>query len=162
MLRVFCKNVNLRNTEIIGVEMPLSARLYNEKAQPMNINLIGVIDALVKIDDGSIIAIDHKTALKPKQQADVDTDLQFSSYAYLLSSNRIVGKSDDVRCRMDVLRKLKNPKLELYNTVRTSADRIHFAKVATGVLKGIEHQAFFPNRSWMCSGCEYTQACKNW
>ncbi|MEZ4528765.1 MAG: PD-(D/E)XK nuclease family protein [Desulfobacterales bacterium] len=53
-------------------------------------NLIGVIDALTE-DKNGIVAVDHKTAKSIKQQADVDNDLQFSVYAWLLTSNKYAG-----------------------------------------------------------------------
>ena len=103
MLKAFSKTVSLQNTEVIGVEIPLTGRLYTDKGQPTDFNVIGVIDALIR-DENGIVAIDHKTAARAKQQTDVEEDLQFSAYAYLLASNRIVGKADDVQCRMNVLR----------------------------------------------------------
>jgi len=162
MLRAFSKSISLQNIDVIGVEMPLGGRLYTDKGQPTDYNVIGIIDALIKDKEGTIIAIDHKTASRVKQQADVDEDLQFSTYAYLLASNRIVAKADDVRCRMDVLRKLKRAKLEHYHTVRTPAHRRRFAKIACQVLNAIDQQVFYPVRSWMCSDCGYRDACQDW
>ena len=161
MLRAFSKTVNLKNTEVIGVEAPLTGRLYTDQGQPTDFNVIGVIDALIR-DEYGIVAIDHKTAARAKQQADVDEDLQFSAYAYLLASNRIVGKADDVQCRMDVLRKMKRAKMEHYHTVRTPSHRRRFAKIACQVLHAIDNQVFYPVRSWMCADCGYQDACRAW
>jgi putative RecB family exonuclease len=162
MLRAFSKSINLKNKEVIGVETALSGRLYTSEGQPTDFNVIGVIDALIKEKVGTIIATDHKTAARAKQQADVDEDLQFSTDAYLLASNRIVAKANDVRCQMDVLRKLKRPKMEHYHTVRTPVHRRRFAKIACQVLNAIDKQVFYPVRSWMCSDCGYRDACRDW
>ncbi|QTA82357.1 PD-(D/E)XK endonuclease-like domain-containing protein [Desulfonema limicola] len=162
MLKAFCKSAKLKDTKIIGVEMPLSARLYTEKGKPTDFLIIGVIDALIKNCDGDIVAIDNKTALRAKSSEDVEKDLQFSVYGYLLCANKYVAKTEDAYCRMDVLRKLKRPKVEKYGTIRTPSDRKRLAKIAVNVLTAIENQAFYPVRSWMCSGCEYKNSCYSW
>ncbi|QTA82721.1 PD-(D/E)XK endonuclease-like domain-containing protein [Desulfonema limicola] len=163
MLKAFCKSAKLKDTEIIGVEMPLSARLYTDTGKFTDFLIIGVIDALIKNCDGDIVAIDNKTALRAKSSEDVEKDLQFSVYGYLLCANKYVAKTEDAYCRMDVLRKLKNPKVEKYGTIRTPSDRKRLAKIAVNVLTAIENQAFYPVRSWMCSGgCEYKDACYSW
>ena len=82
---------------------------------------------------------------------------------YLLASNRYVFPTAEVYCRLDVLRKLKTPKLEHYHTVRTAAQRRRFAKLASAVLAGIENKVFIPQPSWMCSAIALTRdACKAW
>ena len=50
----------------------------------------GIIDLLLKDAQGNIIAVDNKTAKQPYAQATVDEDLQLTSYAYLLASNKFV------------------------------------------------------------------------
>ena len=61
----------------------------------------------------------------------MDENIQLTCYSYLLASNRYVQPTADVQCRLDVLRKLKSPKMEHYTTVRTSRHRRRFAKLAT-------------------------------
>ena len=63
---------------------------------------------------------------------------------------------------MDVLRKLKTPKFERYDTTLTARDRRRFAKIAEGVLAGVDARIFVPTRSWLCSDCSYRQACEAW
>ena len=93
--------------------------------------LIGVVDLVLKDEAGRIIAVDNKTAAKPYAQATVDDDNQLTCYAYLLAANRYVVPTAEVHCRLDVLRKLKTPKLEHYQTIRTAAQRRRFAKLAS-------------------------------
>jgi putative RecB family exonuclease len=162
MIKTFCRSISLENTEVIGVETPLTGRLYTDDGKPTDFAVIGVVDALIRDEEGIVIAIDHKTAARAKQQKDVDFDLQLSAYSYLLASNKIVGKADDLQCRLNVIRKLKRPKLEIHNTVRTSTHRRTFAKIACQVLHGIENQVFYPVRSWMCTDCAYTNVCLEW
>ena len=162
MLKAFYEGVNLSGFEILDIERPLSARLYTDAGQPTDLKLIGVLDLVLKDEAGRIIAVDNKTAAKPYAQATVDEDNQLTCYAYLLASNRYVFPTADVHCRLDVLRKLKTPKLEHYHTVRTADQRRRFAKLATAVLAGIEARTFMPQPSWMCSDCAYADACKAW
>ena len=91
-----------------------------------------------------------------------DDDLQMSAYAYLLAANKYVFPLAPVKCRFDVLRKLKTPKLEIVQTVRTAQDRKRFAKIANAVLEGIDAGIYMPQPSWMCSDCAYSKACKSW
>jgi len=162
MLEAFHEGVDLTGFEILEIERPLSARLYTDEGQPTDLKLIGVLDLVLKDDEGRIIAVDNKTASKPYAQATVDDDNQLTCYAYLLAANRYVFPTAEVHCRFDVLRKLKTPKLEQYHTVRTADQRRRFAKLATAILGAIDRNLFFPQPSWMCADCAYQDACKSW
>jgi putative RecB family exonuclease len=162
MLEAFHEGVDLTGFEILEIERPLSARLYTDEGQPTDLKLIGVLDLVLKDEAGRIIAVDNKTASKPYAQATVDDDNQLTCYAYLLAANRYVFPTADVQCRLDVLRKLKTPKMEQYHTVRTADQRRRFAKLATAVLAGIDNKVFIPQPSWMCSDCAFLDACKAW
>ena len=162
MLKAFYESVDLSNLEIVDVEVPLSARLYTDESEATDFMLIGIIDVIFMDDDHELIVVDNKTAVKPKNQSDVDDDLQFSAYSYLLASNKFTFPTASIKCRMDVLRKLKQPKFEHYHTIRTAEQRKRFAKIANAVLAGIESKIFIPNKSWLCSDCQYIGACEAW
>jgi putative RecB family exonuclease len=162
LLMTFHKGVDLDGMKIVDVEFPLTANLYTEEGKPTEFKLIGVVDLLLCDKDGEMIAVENKTAAKPKSQSTVDDDLQFTSYSYLLAANKYVFPTAPVHCRMDVLRKLKTPKLEHYTTVRTSQDRKRFAKIANAVLAGIENRVFIPTKSYFCSDCQVIKACEEW
>jgi putative RecB family exonuclease len=162
LLRTFHESVDHGLPEIVGVELPLTANLYTETGQATEFKLIGIVDLLLRNTEGELIAVENKTASKPKSQSTVDEDLQFTSYSYLLAANKFVLPTAPVHCRMDVLRKLKNPKLEFYETVRTAQDRRKFAKIANAVLAGIESRVFIPTKSYFCSDCQFIKACESW
>ena len=162
MLEAFYENIDLNGYQIVDVELPLAATLYTDTGVPTDFKLVGVIDLLLMDKNQELLVVDHKTAAQTKSQDAVDDDLQFASYAYVLSSNRYTFPTAPVKCRMDVLRKLKKPKLEHYHTIRTAQDRKRFAKIANAVLMGIDNKVFVPNRSWLCSDCQFTSACSNW
>jgi putative RecB family exonuclease len=162
MIKAFYESIDLSNFEIVDVEIPLSARLYTSECEATDFMLIGIIDLLLMDKNRELIVVDNKTAVKPKNQKDVDVDLQFSAYSYLLASNKFTFPTDSIKCRMDVLRKLKQPKLEHYHTTRTAAQRKRFAKIANAVLDGIENRIYIPNKSWLCSDCQFINACEAW
>ena len=163
MLEAFHDSIDLDGYQIVDVELPLAATLYTDAGEPTDFKLVGVIDLLLMDGNQELLVVDHKTAAQAKSQSTVDEDLQFASYAYLLGANRFVFPTAPVKCRMDVLRKLKTgPKLEHYHTTRTSQDRKRFAKIANAVLMAIGNRVFVPNRSWLCSDCPFLSACQNW
>jgi putative RecB family exonuclease len=156
--------VDLTGFEIVDVELPLSAPLFDEHGHPLDILLFGIIDLLLKDASGSgnLIIVDSKTSKQKKSQSAVDDDLQMTAYSYLLSANGYTFPRAEVQCRMDVLRKLKKPTMEYYHTTRTAEDRKRLAKLTTRVLAGIENRIFYPVKSWMCADCQYRDACKDW
>jgi len=162
LLKTFYENIDPTGFEIFGIELPLTARLFNENGESMDMVVTGIIDLLLKDAQGNIIAVDNKTAKQPYAQATVDADLQLTSYAYLLASNKYVFPTADVYCRFDVMRKLKTPKFEQHYTIRTAAHRKRFAKIASAVLAGIDTRVFIPSKSWMCSDCQFRKACESW
>jgi len=162
LLKVFYESVDLTGKEIVGIELPLSAKLYTPEGNATELKLIGVLDLVLRDQNNELTVVDNKTAAQAKSQSTVDEDMQFTAYSYLLAANRYVFPTATVNCRMDVLRKLKTPKMQQYFTVRTAADRKRFARIASMVLAGIENRIFMPQRSWMCSDCAYTRACSQW
>lgn len=162
LIQTFYENIDLTGYRIIGAEVPLSANLYDEHGQPTEFKLLGVIDLLLMDSKGEVVVVDNKTAAKAKSQSALDDDLQFSAYSYLLASNRMTLPKADIKCRMDVLRKLKTPKMEQLYTIRTAEDRRRFSKFAVAVLNGIESRVFIPSHSWLCADCQFINACKSW
>jgi len=162
LLKAFYDSVDLAGMKIVAVELPLSARMYTPNGEATEMKLVGILDLLLENEDRELLVVDHKTSARKKSQSTVDDELQMTAYSYLLAASGYAYPSDETNCRMDVLRKLKTPKMEYYHTVRTRADRKRFAKVVSAVLSGIENRVFFPNKSWLCSDCQYSKACEAW
>jgi putative RecB family exonuclease len=163
MLKAWYESFDLNGFEIVDIEIPLSADLHTDSGEKTGLKLIGIIDVLLLDENNELIVVDHKTAIRSKNQQNVDDDLQFSAYSYLLAANRFTSDATaSVKCRMDVIRKLKTPKVEIYNTIRTATDRRRFAKIANVILKSVEGKLYIPNRSWLCSDCQFTRACASW
>ena len=106
--------------QVVAVELPLSATLYTDDGTATEFKLVGVLDLLLMDEAGEIVVVDHKTAVQPMNQTAADDSLQMSAYAYLLATNKYVFPTATVKCRFDVLRKLKTPKLEQVHTARTA------------------------------------------
>jgi putative RecB family exonuclease len=162
MLEAFYETVDLSGQEIVAVEIPLSATLFTDEGEPTDFKLIGVIDLLLMDENRELIVVDHKTVAKPMAQSTADDDNQMTAYSYLLASNKYVFPTAPVKCRFDLLRKLKRPKIECVFTSRTAEDRKRFAKIANAVLSGIDAQIYIPQPSWQCGDCAYGNACKAW
>ena len=149
--------------EVVAVEEPLSAPLYDEQGNQTDFRLIGILDCIQRDEDRNLIVIDNKTASRAYTEDKVAQDMQMTTYSYLVCANRLVPPKADTLHRFDVLVKnKKEPRLELYPTTRTALQRKRLAKVINRVLKGVEAGVFFPNPSWMCADCQHSQACLNW
>ena len=162
MLTAFYESIDLSGYAVVEVELPLSARLYTDEGLPTEFMLVGILDLLLMDENSEAVVVDNKTAAQPIAQQTADDDNQMSAYAYLLAANKYVFPTAPVKCRFDVLRKLKTPKLEHVHTTRTAQDRRRFAKIANAVLAGIDSGNYFPQPGWMCSDCSYQNACKAW
>jgi len=163
LLQVFHDEVDLTGYEVVGTEIPLSATLYTEHGDATDFKLVGILDVLLTDQEsGELLVVDNKTAKQAMAQSATDENLQMSAYSYLLASNKYVFPRAEVKCRFDVLRKLKKPKMEYSYTFRTADHRKRFAKIASAVLAGIENRIFVPQQSWMCFDCQYKDACNNW
>ena len=162
MLGVLHEETQIDGYSIEGIELPMSADLCNHKGELLDIQLVGVIDLLLRDNQGQLIAVDHKTAKLAKSQASVDQDLQLTAYSYLLAANKYVFPRAEVKCRFNVIRKLKTPKLETYDTSRGPLARKRFARLSATVLAGIENQVYLPCRSWLCQDCQFQRACNDW
>lgn len=75
LLRTFHEGVDLNGMEIVDVELPLTANLYTEDGKATEFKLIGIVDLLLRNKEGELIAVENKTASKPKSQSTVDDDL---------------------------------------------------------------------------------------
>ena len=165
MLKVFHEIVaqTVHTTqEIVAVELPLAATLYTDDGQPTDFKLAGILDVVFRDGNGEILVVDNKTASKPMAQNTADDNNQMTAYAYLLAANKYVFPTAPVNCRFDVLRKLKTPKLEQVQTVRTAQHRKRFAKIANAVLAAIDAGCFFPQPGWICADCSYQNFCRDW
>ena len=162
LLETFHENIDLENMEIVDVEVPLVGTLYDSSRRKTDFNLFGILDLILRDGNGELWIIDLKTFSKPMSQSTADDDLQMTAYSYLLAANRYVPATSEVKCRFDILRKLKNHRLEHCETTRTTFDRRRFASIAGIVNEAISYKIFVPRPSWKCNSCSYSKACSTW
>ena len=162
MLRVFHENNTVLPEQIVDVEMPISSRLYTDSGEPTDFLLVGIIDLLLVDENQEVIVVDNKTASKPMSQSTANEENQMTAYSYLLAANKFVFPTANVKCRFDVLRKLKTPVFEQIHTSRNSCQRKRFAKIASTVLSAIDAGIHMPQTSWMCLDCGYSDLCRAW
>ena len=162
LLETFHENIDLGGMEVIDIELPLVGTLYDSSRRKTDFNLFGILDLILRDRNGELLIADLKTSSKPMSQSTADDDLQMTAYSYLLAANRYGPATSEVKCRFDILRKLKNPKLEHCETTRTTFDRRRFARIAGIVNEAISQKIFLPRRSWRCIDCAYSNACKAW
>ena len=162
MLEVFYSSVDLTGFEVVAAELPLSATLYTDEGEPTDFKLVGIIDLILKNKSGDLLVVDNKTAARSMNQNSADEDTQMTSYSYLLATNKYIAPTASVECQFDVLLKTKAPKFQQVNTIRTREDRKRFSKIANMVLAGIDAQIFMPVKSWLCTGCQFSETCSQW
>lgn len=127
------------------LERPFTLKL------PPNLSIIGRIDRIDRLPDGTLEVIDYKTG-KIKDQKEIDKDLQLSIYA--------------LACRQVL--KLPVSKLSLYfledgqkiSTMRTAEQLIETEKELTILAETISTSTFEPIPSpYICQNCDYRLLC---
>lgn len=149
--------------EVYGVEEEFSVDLSKKFDHPFQElpPLIGYVDHILKMPDGSITLIDLKTAGRKPSQSQVDQNLQLTAYS--LGAEELGFDLDLLTLRMDYLIKSATPDMVTHETRRTPEDRRKFVKMLTRIWKGIEHSVFYPKPDWYCrSSCGYQSHCKEW
>ena len=149
LLGVFHADIDPPQT-VLAVEQPFAIDICDPTTgQVLEEQLIGFLDALVEID-GKTVIVEHKTAGRKWSQDQLDHDLQTSIYLAAIKADHL---------RLQTLVKTTTPKLHIYDLVRTPAQKQEAIKIICGVLTAIRAGAFWPQRGWMCCGCEFSKAC---
>jgi putative RecB family exonuclease len=159
MLSTFKKTV--QPGEVLSVEQSFKVELVDpDTKESLGVPLVGRIDLIEKLDDGTIAVVDQKTAARAYDNDRVENDLQLTAYAYVMAKEG--HDLDNVSLRFDVLMKNGSYKLLSYKTTRTMDDLARLFKIARSVTRGVEAGAFYPSKSWMCNGCPYAEQCAKW
>jgi len=153
MLQVFCDAFDPA-VQIIGIEEPFEIDL-GKRVPP----LVGWIDVVEQSPDGTITVADLKTASKRYSDSTVHGNLQLTCYSL---GAQTLGFHGELKLRLDVLLKTKEPELVRYETIRTTADRERFVRFVKHVWQGIRKEVFFPKEDWQCGQCPFADPCKQW
>ena len=135
--------------EVLGVEVPFALPSPGREEE-----LVGAFDLVCRYE-GKTVVVEHKTAARKKSEDDLRYDLQGTVYAM---AARELG-FPDAEVVYQVITKTKTPAVQLAPVVRNDSHLAELDLVIDNVLRGIEAGVFFPNRSWMCTGCPYQHVC---
>ena len=161
LIETFHESIDLTGFEIVDVELPLMAALYDNQRQPLDYKIFGILDLVLRDANGELLIVDIKTSSKSMSQSTADSDSQMTCYSTLLASKKYLFPTAPVRCRFDILRKLKQTKLQQVYTTRTAEDRKRFCKIAGKVLEAIAAGIFLPQPGWMCADCGHQNSCRD-
>ena len=149
ILTVFHEQVKAPD-QVVAVEQPFAVDIADPgTGEVLEEQLVGAIDAIV-VDGGQTIILEHKTSARRWSRDQLDHDLQAGVY---------LGVTDASVLRFQVLLKSKKPGYVSYDVTRSEADRAEALLVVCRVLDAIRAGIWWPNRGWMCRGCEYRQRC---
>ncbi len=70
LLKVFHETVDVKPHQILGMELPLMATLYTDNVRPTDFKLFGILDLVLKEEDGGIVVANFKTASKSIKEND--------------------------------------------------------------------------------------------
>jgi putative RecB family exonuclease len=154
LLCVFHESVDPTCT-ILGVEERFEMPMSNGTPP-----LVGFIDLIEQSQDGTTIIVDLKTASKRPTDFQVHNNMQLTCYS--LGAAALGFDPDNIRFRLDVLLKTKNPELIRLETIRTDRNRQRFGRLVHEVWNGIQSGIAFPKEDWHCAQCAYAQTCKEW
>lgn len=117
--------------------------------------LKGYIDLID--NQGNII--DHKTTKRSYPQDTAEKDLQLTAYA--MAYRAMHGRQEN-GVRLDVMVRNKQPKIQQLYGKRSEAQIGRFIRLAEQLENGINSGVFYPNESYLCSGCGYEGMCERW
>ncbi len=154
LLSVFHESVDPSVT-ILGVEERFEMPMSNGTPP-----LVGFIDLIEQKPDGTVVIADLKTASKRPTDFQVHNNMQLTAYS--LGAGALGFDPDDLKLRLDVLLKTKEPSLVRCETIRTDRNRQRFGRLVQEVWHGIQSGVTFPKEDWHCAQCAYAQQCKEW
>lgn len=154
LLSVFHEFVD-PSVQVVGVEEFFEVSLGNG-TPPVQ----GYVDLIEQSVDGTITIVDLKTASKRPTDFQVHNNMQLTAYS--LGGGVLGFDPDNLKLRLDVLLKTKNPELVRLETIRTDRNRQRFCRIVHEIWQGIQGGIAFPKEDWHCVQCQYGTYCQNW
>lgn len=116
----------------------------------------GIIDKIVKDENGDVWVLDHKCISQRYRPEKMDNDTQVTGYI-------VGGKKLGYEIKgaiFDLILKLKVPKFERYYTQRTDSEIADFIENTQETVKGIKSGIKFKSIGDSCSWCDMSHYCK--
>jgi len=151
---------NKNKFTVLDTESRFEININNPSNKSQKCTLVGKIDRIDKLSDGTIEVIDYKTAKRLPSQNEVDNNLQISLYClavFLRWPHLKIKKSDSIKLSFHYLKhgevlSTKRSRSELDEAVNEIWERIN----------EIEKEKFKPIPSALCDWCGYKQICPMW
>jgi len=143
---------------IVAVEKEMIFPIRNSLGEYLETPMVAIVDLLTR-EHGRLAITELKTSGRSYGSFEVEDSLQPTSYVTAVWET--FGEWATVE--FAVLVKTKTPKLQRLPTVRDESDLGRLGDIVQAVERGIEAQAFYPNRTPLnCSTCAYREPCENW
>ena len=151
MLTVYHDSFDL-STEVVGIEEFFEFSI-SDSVPPFQ----GYIDLIEQGEDGAVTVVDLKTAARKLSNGQADTNQQLTAYS--IGAAALGFDPEQLKLRLDVVTKTKNPELVRYETTRTEQERERFCKLVTQVWHAVERETWFPRQDWHCGNCAWAEPC---
>ena len=122
--------------------------------------LVGIIDRIDKLSDGSIRVVDYKTTKRLPSQTEADKNLQFSLYCLAVLRRWPKLKEEKPENIKLSFHYLKHN--EILTTQRTQAQLKEVEEEVWQRISEIEKSDFRPTPSVLCDWCGYKNICPMW
>ncbi len=153
LLRMFHEKAD--TPAVLAVEQAFSIDLYDPLSGEMREEkLVGAMDLVIQGAKLPVI-VEHKTASKRYASWQLATEVQPSVYVHAAREIGI-GEAD---VRYQLLIKSKVPALQQCPIHRSVAQVNEALETFCTVLRAIEAEVFFKNRSWACADCTFAYRC---
>lgn len=137
-------------SETISAEMVFEVQIEDD------ISLNGVIDRVIKGDDGGMLVIDYKTSKREKTKVDLYQDTQLKGYVYAIHKMYNVPIPNIVAAHY-------YPLTNNFVTVRYSVPQIHAharaIKDQVWKIRKSKKEEMKPSRNEFCNWCQYQSIC---
>lgn len=143
----------LGDRKLVAAEQPFEIDLIDpETGEVYPERLRGYFDVIF---EGDIVG-EVKTVARRYDEGTLARKIQLSAYAYAWRQMR--GR--DPSLLIIELLKQRKPQIVEATAERTLADDAFFVRLALDVTDAVDAGAFPPNPGWLCSDCEFANACR--
>lgn len=156
MFRAFRASTQ-RPRKVLASELPFETSIVHPTTgEVLVVPVIGAIDAIVVDDEKQTTLWELKTAKKKWSTDQIEFDLQTTLYR---KAARELGYHD-IRLRVLVTTKAKEPHVRAIDIERNDADEDELAEVFFGAERAVRAGVDHPLRGWQCRSCSVASACR--
>lgn len=151
ILKVYFKNYHHANLDIASIEKPFKIKVTSDT------NIVGKIDRVDKLDDGTIEIVDYKTGKKPTER-ELKKNLQLSIYAMAATDRGLYNKKlAEVYLTFYYLQGTEKIKFQ-----KTRGDIMETKEQIVDIADKIRKNDFDPTPGPWCDFCPFKMICEAW